>query len=527
MLLVLGVPDLGLRNLGALGEDFEEIPWTDDELWEVRKSVGGKSIPPTLSELLEREELAGPVLITRFSVDLELEKDAADKLAEKLKTLSHWHRSQEHAIVVLADLDPREILRAAELDDDPTSSRSVLRRRWAALLGSFTFHYALDQGDVGEFEGTIRDERLQAVRQWSDKLGEGFEIVDKKRRELQAAESDLEVNRQQVREWQEAAKGQGKSLGEDLKERIKKVQTGRWNEEQVAAELLPALEHSISKKEGQDLELEKAAEGGDEGGDQSSLETRESELHQLKQFQAVLEKGGEARQRRDGLRKEVKELLEEIRKAYRRGYLAVLDVVDVVDRECRHTAQLQRIGGQILSEMAPEDYSAFSEDKMVAKIALRARTYYHAIWSATTEDEKVVLSQLGHTGLVSPLNRHRVLDLMYRGLIIRSPALQLMNRSFALFLRQTVSKTQLLEWESEEGASVWSILRWLLPVPLLLLGGFVFITQRDVVSSALGFLLAAASVAPTLINLFGYFEQRFAQRVAEERERDRKAASKR
>jgi hypothetical protein len=210
----------------------------------------------------------------------------------------------------------------------------------------------------------------------------------------------------------------------------------------------------------------------------------------------------------------------------RKGYQGMLWTIDVLQDECRPTAQLQRIGRQILDEFAPGDYSTFTRDKMVAKIALRARTYYHAIWSATTEDEKVVLAQLAHTGLVSPDNRHRVLDLMYRGLIVRDPRLRLMNDSFALFIRQMVSKTQLLEWEGEESASVWSILRWLLPVPLLLFGGFVFITQRDAVSSALGFLLAAASVAPTLVNLFGYFEQRFAQRMARERELERAQGEK-
>ncbi len=188
-------------------------------------------------------------------------------------------------------------------------------------------------------------------------------------------------------------------------------------------------------------------------------------------------------------------------------------VLDIVERECSITGQLLRIGRQVLHEITPENFEAFSEQKMISKIALLARSYYQAIWSATTEEEKVVLTQLAYTGLVSPQNHSRIADLLQRGLIVFDPELRLMNKSFAQFVRHTVPPSQLVEWEAEEGTSLWSILRWLLPVPLLLLGGFLFVTQRDVVSSAVGLVLAAGAVAPTLINLFSYFEQRFARKM--------------
>lgn len=215
----------------------------------------------------------------------------------------------------------------------------------------------------------------------------------------------------------------------------------------------------------------------------------------------------------DRLRDARDELRESVAQRRDGRYEETSRVLGIVERECSISGQLLRIGRQVLHEISPEDYEAFTEQKMVSKIALLARSYYQAIWTATTEEEKVVLTQLAYTGLVSPKNHSRILDLMHRGLIVRDPELRPMNKSFAQFVRHTVPPTQMLEWEAEEGTSLWSILRWLLPVPLLLLGGFLFVTQRDVVSSAVGLVLAAGAVAPTLINLFSYFEQRFARKM--------------
>lgn len=218
---------------------------------------------------------------------------------------------------------------------------------------------------------------------------------------------------------------------------------------------------------------------------------------------------------RDKLKTRLYEVSRRFRAPWRDRINVTYEVFDILYSECSPTRRLQQIGEELMEGIRAKEYEAFTEDKLIGKIALAARSYYQAIWSSTSEQEKVVLAQLAHEGLVSPRNHGVVLDLMYRGLIVRDPELKLMNDSFALFIRQTAGQTKLLEWEAEEATSLWSILRWLLPVPLLLLGAFLFVTQRDAVSSAVGFVLAAASVAPTLVNLFGYFEQRFARGTAE------------
>jgi len=246
-------------------------------------------------------------------------------------------------------------------------------------------------------------------------------------------------------------------------------------------------------------------------------------------------------------------------------------LLQLIYDDCSITRHLQEIGLQVVDEI---DWQSATDEQVLNQIAFLARPYYSAIWENCSTDEKVVLSQLALDGLVNPDNLSWVLDLMQKGLIQREPerrkkspqdgpeqvmstdlnlerpqgrwrrridrlagrfprfravvdawpnapvpstALRLMNRSFARFVRQQVERAQLLEWEEEEGTSTWSVLRWLLPIPLLLLGGFLFITQRDAVSNMIGVLVAVASLTPTLITLFDHFRHMADRRAIEER----------
>ena len=194
------------------------------------------------------------------------------------------------------------------------------------------------------------------------------------------------------------------------------------------------------------------------------------------------------------------------------GYQDARKVLTVLQRECSGTRYLQTIGKEILQETRIEAFEALSVKRIVRTIGQRARPYYQALWASTSEEEQVVLAQLATEGLVNPQNHQIVMNLMNRGLIVRTPELKLMNESFTLFVEEMVPRERILEWESKEVANIWTILRWLMPIPLLLFGGFLFVTQRGAVSNAIGLLLAAASIGPTVANMFGYFGLRAARR---------------
>lgn len=186
-------------------------------------------------------------------------------------------------------------------------------------------------------------------------------------------------------------------------------------------------------------------------------------------------------------------------------------LLDVVLEECSLNKQLQRAGLQAIREVLEDD--ACTETQLVSQIGYLAAPYYEALWASCGVDEKVVLVQLAHEGLVNPKNLDTVLDLLQKGLVVRDPELRPMNRSFARFVTRAVRPAEVAAWEEEIGTSSWSVLKWLLPLPLLLLGGFLFLTQQDAFSNVIGLAIAIGSVVPTLVNLFDQFQRLSARRV--------------
>ncbi len=172
-----------------------------------------------------------------------------------------------------------------------------------------------------------------------------------------------------------------------------------------------------------------------------------------------------------------------------------------------------------LSAIALEEsgyLTLLTEDHIISRVGAEAQLHYRQLWSHCTTDEKLVLVQLAEHGIVNPKSFGWVMDLMNRGLVVRTPDLRLMNESFKRFVLQETKRSQILEWQEEMGPSAWSVLKWLLPLPLLLLAGFLFITQRDAVSNAAGVLVALASLAPVVFNLYGKFQEVNVRRLQQE-----------
>lgn len=181
---------------------------------------------------------------------------------------------------------------------------------------------------------------------------------------------------------------------------------------------------------------------------------------------------------------------------------------DILYSEGRPTRQLQRIALRLLR--IPEEDSCTPE-QIVSHFGLATGPYYEAIWTSCSVDERIVLAQLAWEGVANPKAYETILDLLHKGLVRRDPVLRLMNRSFESFVRRALRRWQLVELE-ESGASAWSVFKWLLPLPLLLLGGFLFLTQQDAVSNVVGLVIALASLVPTFINFYQQFQQFSAQK---------------
>lgn len=219
--------------------------------------------------------------------------------------------------------------------------------------------------------------------------------------------------------------------------------------------------------------------------------------------------------------------------ADRRSVRRMDGIVRQVAEECAPTPILWRIGYDLLGEVEQalgsvenaangadgkeQSYDdphrawhlleQITREYVIVKVGTEARLHYRHLWNSCTRDEKLVLVQLAEHGIVNPKYLGWVSDLMNRGLVTRDPALRLMNESFERFVHQEVQRSEIIKWVEEGGPSAWSVLKWILPIPLVGLAAFLFITQQNALSSLAGIAVAAASLAPFVINLYNKVQE--------------------
>ena len=122
----------------------------------------------------------------------------------------------------------------------------------------------------------------------------------------------------------------------------------------------------------------------------------------------------------------------------------------------------------------------------------------------------MVLVQLAQEGFVNPkqvrvvrrlVQKHKqvrvVRRLVQKRLVRRNARLQLMNESFALFVKRVHKRASITRWERTLDGLGWQGIRWIVAAILLVIFVFLSVTQRTLFDSSLGFLPALAAAIPT------------------------------
>jgi hypothetical protein len=173
-------------------------------------------------------------------------------------------------------------------------------------------------------------------------------------------------------------------------------------------------------------------------------------------------------------------------------------------RECGRSDRLQQIARQIL---ARPGWHQLTPGEMLDLIREGADSYYSALWSILSRDERLVAAQLAAGAVVNPRSSQAVTRLFARGLIERGPELRLKNESFTRFVRESVPGDVLTTWERGDSPSTWEIVR----VPLLLgwigVALFLFWAQRDMLGSAVAFLSTAGVGLAAILRVLTMFER--------------------
>ncbi|HKS10156.1 MAG TPA: cache domain-containing protein [Pyrinomonadaceae bacterium] len=182
---------------------------------------------------------------------------------------------------------------------------------------------------------------------------------------------------------------------------------------------------------------------------------------------------------------------------------AIESAFKLIGNECSPRAYLQKVGRTIAGQSCLDKASAAA---LCKQIMTNARPYYSSLWNACTGEEKLTLTRLAQHGLLSPKDPDSD-ELIRRGLIVRDPALRIMNESFRLFILSMGTDEAIERCEAEaKSSSNWEALKVPLTIGLLSVAAFLLLTQRELYNSALPFITGLAAGLPSFLKLVSLFQ---------------------
>jgi hypothetical protein len=167
-------------------------------------------------------------------------------------------------------------------------------------------------------------------------------------------------------------------------------------------------------------------------------------------------------------------------------------------------AYLERIRTDIQVDLNGEEPT---RAEIVNEVADRARPIHQAIWAKCSKEEKLTLIHLALDGLINA-HRPELRSLMKKGLVVRDPALRLVNEAFKRFVVLESQKEDFGAWEKEGAHSHWELAKVPLLLILVTVAVFLFITQKEFYDSTMTFLSAVTGGIVALFKLLGLFQQK-------------------
>jgi hypothetical protein len=199
----------------------------------------------------------------------------------------------------------------------------------------------------------------------------------------------------------------------------------------------------------------------------------------------------------------------------------------IIERECSHGEFLEGIKTELHTyvqkameqakdepkdkqeEYMPESLKimlnfASDDDELILKVQSLSQNYYQSLWDALSVDERKLVYDMAQDGLVNHQNIDIINLLINKGLfVVEGSVPRMMNKSFRNFVLTQLVGEDLQEMETalSEGGT-WQRLRPAIIIVLVVVAGFIFITQRETFNSMLGYLGAFAGGILALLRLF-------------------------
>ena len=200
-------------------------------------------------------------------------------------------------------------------------------------------------------------------------------------------------------------------------------------------------------------------------------------------------------------------------------------VLKTLTRECKSRAYLQQIGRSLLriddpanapasdksgnstssdNSMSLCELKKLNTEIIYSRVQERCNAYYYALWETCSREEKLTLVHLATHRLISSRNPS-LRRLLRSALVSREPFLRPMNETFSRFVSAQATEFNLKAWKGKEESGIWEDLKVPFAIILLVAGGFLFVSQRDLYNSTLAFVSAFAAAMPALFKVLGMF----------------------
>jgi hypothetical protein len=187
----------------------------------------------------------------------------------------------------------------------------------------------------------------------------------------------------------------------------------------------------------------------------------------------------------------------------------VLGFARLVYSECNATAFLRRNGASLLEEYLSgepgcDKLQAVETPLQMARVLLdRVDSYYGALWSSMTENERLVLYQLAMDGWANPLNERAIQQLQRKEFICKDAMYRIMNESFRRFVLSVSDSLEVQSWRVEEEASSWRSWRAALVTIFIGLAAWLLYAQKDLFQVTLTYILTLGGAITGVFNLLG------------------------
>jgi hypothetical protein len=141
------------------------------------------------------------------------------------------------------------------------------------------------------------------------------------------------------------------------------------------------------------------------------------------------------------------------------------------------------------------------ENRVIDYVAEQMADYYHKLWAASSDEERVILYHIGWRSHLKMTEGPAVRSLLVRGLIVRSPEYRLMNKSFARYVRRIERLDRIRKRAADAGGmdQIWPLIR----LPLIVFTGALLVIVQLVspghATGALGIVPALGAVVPALL----------------------------